>query len=180
MAAIVDGHAVDTTMGFTPNSGLVMGSRPGDIDPGLVVYLVRQGYDAARLDDLFSRRSGLLALSGTTQDVRDLLERRDRDRRAAFALDVFAWSARKWIGAMAAAIGGLDTLVFTGGVGEHAAPVRSAIGLGLAHLGVIIDEDRNDRGDPIVSPEGARCRVRVVHTDEERMVARHARRLISG
>jgi acetate kinase len=180
MAAVVDGRAVDTTMGFTPTSGLVMGTRPGDIDPGLVVYLVSQGYDAARLDDVFNRRSGLLALSGTTQDVRDLLQRSNRDPRAAFALDVFAWSARKWVGAMAAAIGGLDSLVFTGGVGEHAAPVRAAIARGLEHLGVHLDDERNQRGDPIVSRDGATCRVRVVHTDEERMVARHARRLTAG
>jgi acetate kinase len=177
MAAVRDGRAVDTTMGFTPSGGLVMATRTGDVDPGLLVYLVRQGYDAGALDDLVNNRGGMLALSGSTADVRELLAGRDRDPRAALALDVFAWNARKWIGAMAASLGGMDTLVFTGGIGEHAAPVRAAIAAGLEHLGVRLDDVRNARGDAFVSREGATCRVRVVHTDEERMVARHARRM---
>jgi len=178
MAAVRDGVAVDTTMGFTPSGGLVMGTRAGDVDPGLAVFLARGGYDAAALDDLFNRRSGLLALSGSTADVRELLARRDRDARAALALEVFAWSARKWVGAMAAAAGGLDSLVFTGGIGEHAPTVRADIANGLEHLGVRIDPERNARGDAVVSPDGAPCRVRVVQTDEERMIARHVRRLV--
>jgi acetate kinase len=175
MVAVRDGRAVDTTMGFTPSGGLVMGTRPGDVDPGLLVYLVTQGYDADALGDLVNHQAGMLALSGTTADVRELLARRDRDPHAALALDVFAWSARKWVGAMAATIGGLDTLVFTGGIGEHAAEVRSSIACGLEHLGVRLDDARNERGDPIVSADDASCQVRVVPTDEERMVARHAR-----
>jgi acetate kinase len=180
MVAVRDGRAVDTTMGFTPSGGLVMGTRAGDLDPGLLVYLVEQGHNGRALDDLFNHRAGMLALSGATADVRELLARRDREPRAALALDVFAWSARKWIGAMAATIGGMDTLVFTGGVGEHAAPVRAAIAENLEHLGVRLDDARNARGDAIVSLDGSACRVRVVRTDEERMVARHARRVASG
>jgi acetate kinase len=154
-----------------------MATRAGDIDPGLLVYLVRKGYDAQALDDLVNHRAGMLALSGTTADVRELLANRERDLRAALALDVFAWSARKWVGAMTATMGGIDTLVFTGGIGEHAAQVRASIARGLEHLGVRLDDGRNERGDPIVSAVDAPCTVRVVRTDEERMVARHARRL---
>jgi acetate kinase len=178
MAAVQGGRAVDTTMGFTPSGGLVMGTRAGDLDPGLFVYLTERGYGAHEFDELVNRHAGMLALSATTADVRELLARRDQDPRAALALDAFAWSARKWVGAMAAANGGIDTLVFTGGIGENAAPVRAAIAAGLDHLGVALDDDRNRRGDSIISPAGARCTVRVVRTDEERMVARHARQMV--
>jgi acetate kinase len=179
MVAVRDGRAIDTTMGFTPSGGLVMATRPGDLDPGLVVYLVEQGHDAPALADLFNHRSGLFALSGGTTDVRDLLAHQRTDPRAALALAVFAWSARRWIGAMSAAIGGLDTLVFTGGIGEHAAELRTAIASGLEYLGVSLDPSRNSRGEGVVSSDGASCRVLVVRTDEERMVARHARRIVT-
>jgi acetate kinase len=179
MAAVRDGRSVDTTMGFTPSGGLVMATRLGDVDPGLLMYLARHGYDTRALGELVDEHSGLLGLSGTTADVRDLLARRDADPRARLALDVFAWSARKWVGAMAAALGGIDTLVFTGGIGQHAAPVRAEIARGLEHLGVRIDDARNGRGDAVISPDASPCVVRVVATDEERMVARHAARLAS-
>ncbi len=179
MVAVRDGRAVDTTMGFTPSGGLVMATRAGDLDPGLFVYLVAHGYDAGSLDDLMNHRGGMLALSGSTADVQELLVRRSSDPRAALALDVFAWNARKWVGAMAASVGGIDTLVFTGGIGEHAAPVRASIASGLEHLGVRLDDARNARGDAIISQDGSPCRVRVIRTDEERMVARHARRLVA-
>jgi acetate kinase len=180
MVAVRDGIAVDTTMGFTPSGGLVMATRAGDLDPGLLVYLVGQGYDAHALDDLVNHQSGMLALSSTTADVRELLARRGSDARAALALDLFAWSARKWVGAMAATIGGIDSLVFTGGIGEHAADVRAAIARGLEHLGVRLDEERNLRHEAIVSADGSSCRVRVIATDEERIVARQARALADG
>jgi acetate kinase len=122
----------------------------------------------------------MLALSGSTADVRELLARRDNDPRAALALDVFVWNARKSLGAMVATIGGIDTLVFTGGIGEHAAPVRAAIAAGLEYLGVRLDDGRNARGDAVVSRDGTPCRVRVVRTDEERMVVRHARRVATA
>jgi acetate kinase len=180
MAAVRDGRAVDTTMGFTPAGGLVMATRPGDLDPGLLVYLLNQGFDARSLDDLVNHRSGMLALSGGTGDVRELLSLRDRDARAKRALDGFAWSARKWVGAMAATLGGMDTLVFTGGIGEHAAEVRAAIADGLDHLGVRLDRDRNAHHGPVISLDGCPCVVRVVHTDEERMVARHAGNVVAA
>jgi acetate kinase len=180
MAAVRDGRSVDTTMGFSPTGGLVMGTRLGDVDPGLLIHWLQGGRGAQALDDLVNRRSGLLGVSGTTSDVRDLLARRDSDSRAALAIDVFTWSARKWVGAMAATVGGIDTLVFTGGIGEHAVPIRAEIARGLEFLGVRIDDARNVRSEAIVSAEGAACTVRVVKTDEERMVARHTRRVVSG
>jgi acetate kinase len=178
MAAVRDGRSVDTTMGFSPTGGLVMGTRTGDLDPGLLVHWLQQGHDAKELDDLVNRRSGLLGVSGTTADVRDLLARRDGDPRARMAIDVFTWSARKWVGAMAATLGGIDTLVFTGGIGEHAAPIRAEIARGLEHLGVRIDDARNARSEAVVSADGAACAVRVVKTDEERMIARQCARLL--
>jgi acetate kinase len=179
MAAVRGGKSVDTTMGFSPTGGLVMGTRLGDVDPGLLVHWLASadGRDARALDDLVNRRSGLLGISGTTADVRDLVARSKEDPRAALALDVFAWNARKWVGAMAATIGGLDTLVFTGGIGEHSVSTRAAIAQGLEHLGVRLDEARNGRSEAIVSEPGSPCTVRVVATDEERMVARHTRRV---
>ncbi len=180
MAAVRDGRSVDTTMGFSPAGGLVMGTRLGDVDPGLLVHWLELGHDAKALDALVNRRSGLLGVSGSTADVRDLLARRRTDSRAALAIDVFTWSARKWIGAMAAALGGMDTLVFTGGIGEHAAEVRAEIAGGLEHLGVRVDPARNAKAGATVSPDGARCTVRVVKTDEERMVARHTARVVGA
>jgi acetate kinase len=179
MVAVCDGRAVDTTMGFTPSGGLVMGTRPGDLDPGLLVYLVAQGRDARALDDLVNHHAGLFALSGGTSDVRELLARRDRDPAAALALDVFVWNAKKWIGAMAATLGGIDTLVFAGGIGENSPRIRQEVARGLEHLGVRLDDARNGRNDAVVSVDSARYKVRVlvVRTDEERMVAGHARQM---
>jgi acetate kinase len=178
MAALVDGEPRETTMGFTPAAGLVMGTRPGDLDPGVVVYLARtRGMDAATLEDLFNRRSGLLALSETTSDMQTLLARRAEDPRADLAVALFCYSARKWVGALAAAVGGIDALVFTGGIGEHAAPIREEICRELDYLGIALDPGRNARSAAVVSADGSRCMVRVVATDEERIVARHTARL---
>jgi acetate kinase len=179
MAAVRDGISVDTTMGFTPTGGLVMGTRTGDLDPGLLVYLLEQrGYDAKSLARLVDHEAGLLALSGSTADMQALLAHRAHDERAALAVDVFCHHARKWIGALAAVLGGLDTLVFTGGIGEHAAAVRAEIAGPLAHLGVEIDAGRNDAGESVVSAAASRTVVRRMRTDEERMIARHTRRVL--
>jgi acetate kinase len=178
MVALSDGEPRETTMGFTPAAGLVMGTRTGDLDPGVAVYLARtKGMDAAALEELFNRRSGLLAVSGTTADMQTLLAARTSDPRAENAIALFCYSARKWVGALAAALGGLDCLVFTGGIGQHAAPVREEICRGLEHLGIDLDSARNARSEAVVSAEGSRCVVRVVPTDEERVVARHTARL---
>ena len=186
MAAIRDGRSIDTTMGFTPAGGLVMGTRAGDLDPGLLVYLLaHRGYDASAIERLVNHEAGLKALSGGTSDMRELLDRRARDARAALAVDVFCYQARKWIGALAAALGGIETLVFTGGIGEHAPEVRREICEGLDYLGVVVDEARNAQAPTrapgaIVSSDQSRCTVRVVATDEERMIARHAARLVAA
>jgi acetate kinase len=180
LAAVRDGHSVDTTMGFTPAGGLVMGTRPGDMDPSLVVYLLGRGYDARSLGELLNTQCGLQGLSGSTSDVRELLARRKGDPRAKMALDVYVFSARKWVGAMAAVLGGIDTLVFTGGIGEHAPSIRAEIACGLEHLGVHVDAARNDQNAAIISPDGTSCSVYVVRTDEERMVARHTRALVAS
>ncbi|MEP6471699.1 MAG: acetate/propionate family kinase [Acidobacteriota bacterium] len=178
MVALSGGVPLETTMGFTPAAGLIMGTRPGDLDPGVVVYLARtRGMDASSLEDLLNRRSGLLALSETTGDMQALLAARDSDPRAELAVAMFCSSARKWIGALAAVLGGLDSLVFTGGIGEHAAPVREEICRDLGHLGIDLDLARNARSDAIVTADGSRCAVRVVATDEERVVARHTAEL---
>jgi len=179
MAAIRDGRSIETTMGFSPAGGLVMGTRAGDLDPGLIVYLLDHGYDARRLDHLINHEAGLVALSETTADMQRLLAQRTADPRAALAVDAFCYCARKTIGALAAVLGGLDTLVFTGGIGEHAAPVRAEICEGLAHLGIALDAGRNAAGAAIISGAGS-CEVRVMRTDEEREIARATRRVLEA
>jgi acetate kinase len=179
MVALADGEPRDTTMSFTPSGGLVMGTRPGDLDPGIVVYLARtRGMDAPALEDLLNRQSGLLALSETTSDVQALLAARSSDARADLALAVFCYNARKWIGALSAALGGLDTLVFTGGIGEHAAPIREEICRDLCYLGLTLDPARNARSEPVITAAGSPTTVRVVPTDEESVVARHTAELV--
>ena len=164
MVALRDGAPVHTTMGLTPTGGLVMSNRTGDLDPGVVLYLLRHGSgDADATERLLYGGSGLLALSGTTGDMQVLLSTRMTDRAAAFAVDAFVRSAVMHVGALAAVLGGLDVLVFTGGIGEHAAPVREEIATALAHLGV-----------------GTTVPVRVVATDEEVVIARHTYRLATS
>ena len=177
MVAVRDGKSMDTTMGLTPTGGLVMGTRTGDLDPGLLLYLLDHGYDARALARLVDHEAGLLAISGTTSDMQQLLDRRASDPRAELAIDVFCYHARKSIGALATVLEGLETLVFTGGIGEHAPAVRSGICRGLGYLGIDLDDDRNDASASIIS-RGI-CEVRVVRTDEERMIARHTRQIAS-
>jgi acetate kinase len=168
MAAVQDGKCIDTTMGFTPTAGLVMGTRTGDVDPGVLVYLTRrEGMTAEQVNELVNRRSGLLGVSETSPDMRDLLARQADDPRAADAVALFCYQARKWVGALAAALGGLDTLVFAGGIGEHAAEVRARVCEGLDFLGVRLDADRNVANAAVISAEAGRCVVRVMKTDEE-------------
>jgi acetate kinase len=180
LAALRDGRCIDTTMGFTPAAGLVMGTRSGDLDPGLVAYLARaDGLDAAAFDALVNGASGLLGLSERSGDVRDLLAAEAGDARAAEALAVFCLSVRKWIGAMAAALEGLDTLVFSAGIGEHAAPLRARVCAGLAHLGVRLDAARNAAHAPVISAAESAVTVRVMRTDEEAQIARETARLLA-
>ena len=176
LVALRDGRSVDTTMGFSPSGGIVMGTRAGDLDPGLIVYLLAHGYDTARLEQLIDHEAGLRALSGGTSDMRALLAARDRDPRASLAIDVFCYTAKKAIGAFSAALGGLDTLVFTGGIGEHAAPVRAEICEGLELLGIAIDPALN--AAHATSIGAGRCEVSVIATDEERVIARATRSIL--
>jgi acetate kinase len=179
MAAVRGGVGVDTTMGFTPTGGLVMGTRSGDLDPGVPLFLLEErGMSPTEVSDIVNKRAGLLGVSGTSADMRDLLDRQAYDGRAAEAVGLFCYQAKKFLGALAAALGGLDALLFTGGIGEHAAPVRERICEGLGFLGIRLDADRNAAHAPIISSEAAAVTVRVVPTDEDLMVARHTRRLI--
>jgi acetate kinase len=178
MAAVRGGRPLDTTMAFTPAAGLVMGTRPGSLDPGLLAYLMQtENLSAEGLDELVNRRCGLRGVSDTTSDMEELLARRGNDVRAAEAVDLFCYEARKWIGAFTAVLGGLDTLVFSGGIGEHAAPIREAICEGLAFLGVRLDGASNARNAPAISAEESSVVVRVIPTDEEIMIARIVRQL---
>jgi acetate kinase len=155
----------------------MMGTRTGDLDPGVIVHLLRtRGLDADALERLVDRESGLRGVSGATADMRRLLAATDAPAREA--VELFCWIARRHVGALAATLGGVDALVFTGGIGEHAAPVRAGICAGLEHLGVVVDPSANDRHAPIVSTADSRCVVRVVPTDEDRMIARHARAVL--
>ena len=173
MAAVRDGKSIDTSMGFTPTAGLVMSSRSGDLDPGLVSYLARsEQMSAAQFQEMVSHASGLLGVSETSSDMRDLLDRETQDVRAAEAVELFCYQARKWIGAYAAALGGLDTLVFAGGIGENAPAVRARICDGLQFLGIEIEEKRNVTNAGVISAETSRVAVRVMHTDEEVMIAK--------
>ena len=178
LAAVRHGHPVDTTMGFTPASGLVMGTRTGDLDPGLVRFLSRaEGMTAVQFDGLVNHDSGLLGVSETSPDVRDLLARQDGDVRAAEAIELFCYQARKWIGSFAAALGGLDSLVFAGGIGENAPEIRRRICDGLGFLGIAIDPWRNASGALLISTDDGPVKVRVIRTDEELVIARAAAQL---
>ena len=173
MAAVRGGQCLDTTMGLTPAGGLVMGTRTGDLDPGVLVHLLRtENLSADGLDRLVNRESGLLGVSETTPDVRDLLARRATDPRAAEAVELFCYQARKWVGALAATLGGLDTLVFAGGIGEHSPEVRAGICDDLGFLGVRLDAAANAAHAPVISAAGSACTVRVIPTDEELTIAR--------
>ena len=175
VAAVRDGRSVDTSMGFTPAAGLPMSTRAGDLDPGLVLFLAQtEGMTAEQFHRMVNRESGLLGISETTSDVRDLLAREASDVRAAEALALFCYQVKKWIGAFAAALGGVDTLVFAGGIGENAPALRARICDGLAFLGIELDAGRNDAGDGVVSSDASRVDVRVIRTDEEVMIARAA------
>ena len=173
MAAVHRGKPIDTTMGLTPTAGLVMGTRPGDLDPGLITYLMREEkLTPAEMDDFLNQHCGLLGVSETSSDIRDLLARRGSDVRAAEAVELFCYQARKFVGSLAAALGGLDTLVFAGGIGEHSHEVRDEICRGLEFLGIRLDSSRNTGSAALISTDDSRVAVRVIATDEEVIIAR--------
>ncbi len=179
MAALKDGHPQDTTMGFSGLGGLMMGTRCGDLDPGIMLYLMdEKGYDARQLERLLYQRSGLIGVSGISSDMKTLLDQRTTEPHATEAIELFCYTARKYIGALSAVLGGLDTLVFTGGIGERAAPVRWMICHGLDYLGIRIDPMNNDTDAGIISGDNSHCTVRVIPTNEDLMIARHTRALL--
>jgi acetate kinase len=179
LAAVRDGQSVDTSMGFTPASGLVMSTRTGDLDPGLAYFLARtEGMSAPRFQRMVNHESGLLGVSGTSSDVRDLLAREDSDSRAAEAVELFCYQVKKWIGSFAAALGGVDTLVFSAGIGENAPVIRERICNGLEFLGIQLDRRRNAKNAPLISRDTGGVKVRVIRTDEELMIARSVMRVL--
>ncbi|HEY5220054.1 MAG TPA: acetate/propionate family kinase [Gemmatimonadaceae bacterium] len=179
LAAVREGRSVDTSMGFTPASGLMMGTRTGDIDPGIAYHLARtERMSAAQFQRMVTHESGLLGVSGTGSDLRDLLAREAHDARAAEAVALFCYQAKKWIGAFAAVLGGVDTLIFAGGIGEHAPLIRARICDGLGFLGVQLYEKANDANAAVVSPAAGRVTVRVIRTDEDLMIARSVTRVL--
>jgi acetate kinase len=178
MAAVRDGRSIDTTMSFTPAAGLVMSTRSGDLDPGLAPYLARTEHmDGRHFYEMVNHNAGLLGISETSPDMRDLLDREANDVRAAEAVALFCYTAKKFIGSYAAALGGLDTLVFAGGIGENAPPVRTRICEGLQFLGLEISETRNRETAAVISTDASRITVRVIRTDEELMIARSTARV---
>src|SRR5215472_4466386 len=179
MAAILNGTSIDTSMGFSPVSGLVMGTRCGDLDPGAIVHLFEERkMTAEQVNAMINKQSGLLGVSGSSEDMQDLLKREATDPHAAEAIQLFCYSAKKYLGAYAAALGGLDTVVFTGGIGENAATIRERICSGLGFLGIKIDAARNSVNEPLISTDESRVKVRVIKTNEDLMIARHTARLI--
>ncbi|CAN5804141.1 acetate/propionate family kinase [soil metagenome] len=179
LAAVRDGKSIDTSMGFTPTAGLVMSSRCGDLDPGVAAFLARtEQIDSAQFYKMANHESGLLGVSETSSDLRDLLAVEGDDPRAAEAVALFCYQARKWIGSFAAALGGLDSLVFAGGIGENSPVIRARICEGLDFLGIEIDQTDNAKNAPLISRKAAPVAVRVIRTDEELMIARSVVRVL--
>jgi acetate kinase len=173
LAAVCDGKSIDTSMGFTPAGGLTMGSRPGDLDPGVAWYILQsENLTPRQFNTLINHESGLLGISEFSSDMRDLLANEQHDVRTAEAVALFCYQARKWIGAFAAALGGLDMLVFSGGIGENSPVVRARICDGLQFLGIELEEKHNGANKDVISAAAGRVAVRVIRTDEEQMIAR--------
>ena len=176
MVALCDGKPVDTTMGLTPAGGVMMGTRTGDLDPGVVFHLLAAGLSAAELEEMLNHESGLLGVSGRSSDMATLLDVEEHDAAARMAVQMYCYQAKRAIGSLAAALGGIDSLVFTGGIGENAAPVRERICRGLEHLGIVVDPARNQAPNDSISAPHSKCLVRVVATNEQLMIARKTRR----
>ena len=179
MAAVRDGQSIDTTMGFTPLGGLMMSTRSGDLDPGVLLYLLNEKkFSAERARQLVHLEAGLLGVSGRSADMEELLKRESSDPPAAEAVALFCYLARKHLAALAATLDGLDTLIFTAGIGENSPPIRSRICRGLDFLGILLDENQNEKNAAIISQAKSPVKVRVMKTNEELMIARHTRALL--
>ena len=180
LAAVHKGKSVDTSMGFTPAGGMIMGTRPGDLDPGVAWYMMKaENLTPKQFNNLINHESGLLGISETSSDMRDLLAKESDDIRAAEAVSLFCYQAKKWIGAFAATLGGLDTLVFAGGIGENCPVIRSRICEDLGFLGIELDEKQNRKNARIISKEKKSVAVHVIHTDEEWMIAKTVSQMIN-
>lgn len=180
LTALQNGKSIETTMGLTPTGGVIMGTRPGDLDPGVILNLLGSGYTQERLDSLLNHHSGLLGVSGASSDMRRLLELRESAPDARLAIQMFCYVIRKNIGSHAAALGGIDMLVFSGGIGEHAGAVRAEICAGLKHLGIELDEAANQQNARCIGSKSGKCDVRVVEADEDLEIAIHSQHLIGG
>ena len=179
MAAVRNGQGMDTTMGFTPAGGLVISTRSGDLDPGVILYLLEEkGMTPAQVSEIVNRKAGLVGVSATSSDMKDLLEREKEDSHAAMAIELFCYQAKKFLGALVAILGGLDTLVFTGGIGENAPAVRWRICEGLECMGIDLDPRHNEINAPVISSNGTPVTVLVIKTDEELVIARYTHNLL--
>ena len=179
LAAVRNGNSIDTSMGFTPTAGLVMSTRSGDLDPGLAPYLARtEQLNAKQFYEMVNHESGLLGVSEISPDMRELLAHEAADVRAAEAIALFCYQTKKWIGSFTAALGGLDTLVFSAGMGENCPAIRTRVCAGLGFLGIELNELRNTENAAVVSTDASRVTVRVIRTDEELMIARSVCRLL--
>jgi acetate kinase len=177
MCALRGGRSIATTMGFSTLDGLVMGTRVGSLDPGAILHLLRSdGLKPKQLEDLLYNKSGLLGLSGISSDMKTLLA--SNDPHAREAVDQFCYAIVRHLGSLSAALGGLDALVFTGGIGENAAPIRARVCEGAAWLGLVYDPQANDAGGPAISHVKSAVSAWVIATDEERIIARHTRHLL--
>jgi acetate kinase len=181
ITAIRGGQSVDTTMGFTPTGGLMMGTRSGDLDPGVMLYLLREGgLSSSELSDLVNERAGLLGVSGVSSDLRVLFAQSENNPHAAEAIELFCYEAKKNLGALAAVLGGVDTLIFTAGIGENMPAIRRRICQHLEFLGIRLDPTRNERNAAVISRADSPVAVRVMKTNEELMIARHTRDLMGS
>ena len=179
MTAVLEGRSIDTTMGFSPAGGLTMSTRSGDLDPGIVSYLARtENMSTDQFQDMVNHQSGLLGISETSSDMHDLLHCESTDPRAAEAVNLFCYQAKKYLGALAAALGGLDSLVFTGGIGENSPEIRLRICSGLGFLGIEVDKEKNSMNAPLISCGPGTVTIRVIRTNEQRMIARSTARLL--
>ena len=179
MVAVKEGKSIDTSMGFTPLEGLVMATRSGDVDPGALLYLFEnEKLSAEDMSALLNKESGLLGVSGSTGDMKELVDKIDQDPRAAEAVNLFSYRAKKYSGAYAAALGGLDVFVFTGGIGERAPAIRKRICDGLDFLGIRLDSTANEANAPLISAAQSRVKVRVIKTNEDLMIVRHVASLL--
>ena len=180
LAAVRNGKSIDTSMGFTPVGGIPMGTRPGDLDPGVAWYIMKsENLTPKQFNKLINHESGLLGISETSSDMQDLLAKENDDVRAAEAVALFCYYVKKWIGSFAAALGGLDTLVFSGGIGEKSPVIRSRICEGLGFLGIELEEKRNTTNAPVISTKNGSTIVRVIHTEEELMIAKTVIQIIN-